>query len=288
MLELASGTPLPLVGAFLLGLIVGSFLNVVIHRLPIMLNREWRSQCRELLHQEARDTEAERFDLTWPPSQCPNCNTRIRSFENVPVFSWLLLRGRCRTCRAPISARYPLVEILTGVLFLLVVGMFGLGPQGISGLLFVSLLIAAAFIDLDHQLLPDCLSYPLLWSGLLISIWSVHVSPSASILGAVVGYLSLWSVFHAFRLLTGKEGMGYGDFKLLAAIGAWTGWQLLLPVILLSSASGIFVAVVASVLGRFNRDQPMPFGPYLAIGGLVVFLFGDQLAFLVLPYVAFG
>lgn len=274
MFDVLLGTPLPYAGVFLLGLVIGSFLNVVIYRLPIMMEREWRTQCNELLEADTCPELKDRFDLSWPPSRCPGCEVRIRPIENIPVVSWLWLRGRCRNCGVSISVRYPLVELLTGVLFLLVLLQLGPSLQAVTGLLFVSFLVAATFIDLDHQLLPDSLTLPLLWTGLLISVDSVHISPVDSILGAVIGYLSLWSVFHVFRLLTGKEGMGHGDFKLLAALGAWLGWSALPIVILLASVVGVVVSLLAIALGRLKQGHPVPFGPFLATGGLFAFLWG--------------
>lgn len=272
-------TPAAFVAAVcILGLLVGSFLNVVILRLPRMLEREWQAQCRELLA-GAADTPAppERFNLWWPPSTCPQCSHRIRAWENIPVLSYLLLRGRCSSCGTRISARYPAIEALTAVLSACVAWHFGFGAAALAALLLTWALIALSVIDIDHQLLPDNITLPLLWLGLLLSLAGVFTDPRASLIGAAAGYLSLWSVYHAFRLLTGKEGMGYGDFKLLAALGAWLGWQALPVIILLSSLVGAVVGIVLIVtLGR-DRNVPIPFGPYLAAAGWLALLWGDKL-----------
>jgi leader peptidase (prepilin peptidase)/N-methyltransferase len=277
---------------FLLGLVVGSFLNVVIYRLPIMLEREWRSQAADLLQPVAIDDTAttvvplqatERFDLGAPRSACPICKAPIKARHNIPVISWLLLRGRCAACSAKISVRYPLVELATGVLSAWVAWHFGFGISAACALLVTWALIALTGIDIDHQLLPDGITLPLMWAGLLAAVVigplagsALPVAPRDSIIGAAAAYMSLWLVFHAFRLITGKEGMGYGDFKLYAALGAWLGWKLLPLVILLSAATGAVLGILMIVLRGRDRSAPMPFGPYLAAAGWLAMLYGDS------------
>lgn len=265
------------------GLIVGSFLNVVIHRLPIMMERAWRAE-RESAATESdpESASSETFNLWWPPSACPHCSRRIKPYENIPVLSYLWLRGRCAGCGAAISRRYPLIEALVAVVSAVVAWRFGPSWACAAALILSWMLIALAAIDIDHYLLPDSLTLTLLWAGLLLSLVSVEGAPllvdaRSSILGAAGGYLSLWSVYHLFKLATGKEGMGYGDFKLLAALGAWLGWQMLPLIILLSAAVGAIVGVLSIVVARRSRDLPIPFGPYLAGAGWIALLFGDQL-----------
>jgi leader peptidase (prepilin peptidase)/N-methyltransferase len=273
-----------------LGLLVGSFLNVVIYRLPIMLDREWRAQCAELAgtakaaEPQPAAPALERFNLLVPPSACPSCRTPIKALHNIPVASYLALRGRCAACGARISARYPLVEALTGVLSALVAWKLGFGWPALAALVFTWSFVALTFIDIDHQLLPDALTLPLLWLGLVLSLWSpqaggapIPVDMRSSIIGAAAGYLSLWSVYHLFRLLTGKEGMGYGDFKLLAAIGAWLGWQMLLPTILVSAVVGAVVGIVVLMVQGKDRGTPIPFGPFLAAAGWLMLMFGHEI-----------
>jgi leader peptidase (prepilin peptidase)/N-methyltransferase len=268
---------------FVLGLVIGSFLNVVIYRLPIILQREWQLQASEVLSQTPAASQ-DRFTLSTPRSACPHCKAPITALQNIPLLSWLLLHGRCASCKQPISARYPLVELATGMLSGLVAWHFGFGPAAACGVLITWLLIAMTGIDIDHQLLPDNLTLPLMWAGLLAAVLigptpgiALPVSPSNAILGAAAGYLSLWAVFHAFRLLTGKEGMGYGDFKLFAALGAWLGWQSLLLIIMLSAATGAVLGILMILLRGRDRAAPMPFGPYLAAAGWIAMLYGDQL-----------
>jgi leader peptidase (prepilin peptidase)/N-methyltransferase len=256
------------------GLVVGSFLNVVIHRLPVMMEREWRAQCAELEGRPA--PAAERYDLLTPRSRCPKCDAPIRALDNVPVVSWLALGGRCRHCRASISARYPLVEIAASGLGALAAAQFD-GWQLASALVFSWALLAAAVIDLDHQLLPDDITLPLLWLGLLLAVGGVFTSPAAAIVGAAAGYGSLWLVFQVFRLVTGKDGMGYGDFKLTAALGAWLGWKMLPLVIFGASLVGAAVGLAMLAVGRHQRGKPLPFGPFLAAGGVVAFYWGPAL-----------
>ena len=268
---------------FLVSLAIGSFLNVVIHRLPLILDRQWRAQCAELTGQ-AGPPDAEPLTLATPRSRCPGCRAPIKARHNVPLLSWLALRGRCASCGMAISARYPLVELATGLLSAAVAWHFGLGVAALGALLVTWFLVALTAIDIDTQLLPDSLTLPLLWLGLLASLWHVPgqgaalpAAPVDAILGAVGGYLFLWAVFHAFRLLTGKEGMGYGDFKLYAALGAWLGWQMLPLVLLLSAAVGALVGITLIVARRHGRDVPIPFGPYLAGAGWVAMLWGREI-----------
>lgn len=285
MLDLLAQSPAALITtALVVGLVVGSFLNVVIYRLPVMLDRQWRAECAELNGTAVGTAPLARFDLTVPRSTCPACKAPIGALQNIPVLSYLVLRGRCASCRAPISVRYPLVEILCGVLSALVAWRFGYGAPAACAIVITWFLIALTFIDLDHQLLPDSLTMPLLWLGLLASLtsWgsassSLPVDPVSAIGGAALGYLSLWAVYHAFRLLTGKEGMGYGDFKLLAAFGAWLGWRMLLPIVLLSAIVGALVGVALIVGRRHQRGTPIPFGPFLAAAGWFAMMWGPQL-----------
>lgn len=262
--------------AGLFGLVVGSFLNVVILRLPVMMERQWRRQCAEYVDTPMDENE-ERFDLISPPSRCPGCGHRIRPWENIPVLGWLMLRGRCSSCSRPISPRYPIIEIATAVLSMVVAWRFGMNWSCLAALFLTWALIALSVIDYDHQLLPDSITLPLLWAGLLLGQFGLFAGPSDSVIGAAAGYLSLWSVYWLFRLFTGKEGMGYGDFKLLAMLGAWTGWQLLLPIILISSVIGAIVGIALILFQGRERGKPIPFGPYLAAAGWVTLLWGSTL-----------
>jgi leader peptidase (prepilin peptidase) / N-methyltransferase len=280
--ELLAGSPALFISVCLvLGLTVGSFLNVVVYRLPIILDRQWRAQCEELAGRPP--AQLDRFDLIVPASTCPACKTPIKARHNVPVLGWLWLRGRCAACGARISVRYPLVEILTGLASALIAWKFGFGWAAAAALVVTWFLIALTFIDIDTQLLPDALTMPLLWLGLTASLWGpvygspIPVDPRTSIVGALVGYLSLWSIYHLFRLLTGKEGMGHGDFKLLAALGAWLGWQMLLPIILFAAAVGACVGLI--VLSRKGQSTatPIAFGPFLAAAGWLMLLFGNDI-----------
>ena len=276
MIDLMSLPPgLWLTGAMLLGLVVGSFLNVVIHRLPRMLEQDWQAQCAELRGEDA--PEATPYNLITPPSTCPNCGHSIRAWENVPLVSYLLLRGRCSACGSPIGRRYPLVELVSGLLSLAVIWQFGPNAQGLAALLLVWSLIALTFIDFDTQLLPDQITLPLLWLGLILNMNGLFVDLRTAVIGAAAGYLSLWLVFHSFRLLTGKEGMGYGDFKLLAMLGAWLGWQLLPQIVLVSSLVGAVTGLVLILFRGRDRNCPIPFGPYLAAAGLIALLWGGQI-----------
>ena len=264
--------------AGILGLIVGSFLNVVIFRLPLMLEREWRRQCHELLESPVpshSDTAA--LNLWTPRSHCPHCGHVVSALENVPVISFLALRGRCSACRKPISARYPGVELLSGLLAVIVAWRFGFGPQAAAALLLTWALVALSFIDMDHQLLPDNITLPILWLGLGINLFAVFTPTHASVIGAMVGYLLLWSVYQVFRLATGREGMGYGDFKLMAMLGAWLGWKALPLTVVLSSLLGALVGVALIVLRGRDRRLPIPFGPFIAVGGWVALVWGEDL-----------
>ena len=272
-------TPHVALGAWLaglFGLLIGSFLNVVIHRMPKMMQRESDNYVasesgRPLPHQDS-------YNLTVPRSACPHCGHAISAIENIPVLSYLALRGKCRKCKAPISIRYPMVELFTGLLSAMLVWHFGFGLAGAATLLFAWLLIAMSGVDADTQLLPDDLTYPLLWSGLLINLNATFVPLDEAVIGAAAGYLSLWSIYWVFKLATGKEGMGYGDFKLLAALGAWLGWKMLPIVVLMSSLVGAVVGIGLIVLSNRGRDNPIPFGPYLAAAGLLTLLYGQELS----------
>jgi leader peptidase (prepilin peptidase)/N-methyltransferase len=261
--------------AGLFGLMVGSFLNVVIHRLPIMMERDWAAQCAELRGEPAPAFEA--LSLARPRSRCPQCGHRISALENIPVISWLVLRGRCKGCASRISPRYPLVELLTGLLFALGARHFGPGAAGLGSLVLVGALIALTAIDFDTQLLPDDITLPLLWVGLALNSVGTYTDLKSAVIGAMAGYLSLWAVYWGFKLTTGKEGMGYGDFKLLAALGAWLGWQMLPLTILMSSLVGAVVGIALMVFARHGRNVPIPFGPYLAVAGAIALVWGKPL-----------
>lgn len=278
MLELdilAAAPALYLTAAGLLGLVVGSFLNVVIHRLPVMMERDWQAQCAELQGREAPAREP--FNLWTPRSRCPRCGHGIGALENIPLLSYLLQNGRCAHCGTPISVQYPLVEAATGLLSVATVAQFGFGWPALAALVFTWALIALTVIDLHHQLLPDAITLPLLWLGLALGLLGVFTDLSSAVLGAMTGYLSLWTVYQVFRLLTGKEGMGFGDFKLLGAIGAWQGWQMLPAVILVSSLVGAVVGVALILLRGRGRNQPLPFGPFLAAAGWITLLWGEAI-----------
>ncbi|HNH34871.1 MAG TPA: A24 family peptidase [Rhodocyclaceae bacterium] len=257
------------------GLAVGSFLNVVIHRLPIMMERDWQAQCAELRGEPAPVSEP--FGLCLPRSRCPKCGHAITAVENIPVLSYLFLRGRCRGCGVRIGWRYPCVEIVTGLLFLAAAVHFGFGLAAAAAMLFLAALMALTGIDLDKQLLPDDITLPLLWAGLLVNMAGTFTDLRSAVIGAAAGYLTLWAVYWGFRLATGKEGMGYGDFKLLAAIGAWLGWQALPLVVLGSSFVGACIGIGLIVLARHGREVPIPFGPYLAIAGGIALFWGESL-----------
>ena len=271
----APGDLLATIYACVFGLLLGSFLNVVIYRVPRMMQRESENYVAHESGQPLPHTE--RFNLMLPRSACPHCQHQITALENIPVASYLVLRGKCSRCKAPISPRYPIVELLTGVLSGWLVWRFGAGVTGLAVLVFTYLLIALTFIDADTQLLPDDLTLPLLWLGLLVNLNGTFVPLSEAVIGAVAGYLSLWTIFWLFKLATGKEGMGYGDFKLLAALGAWMGWKMLPIIILMSSLVGAVVGVALIMLAKRGRNIPMPFGPYLAAAGMLSLLYGKPM-----------
>ena len=303
LIELLSSSPAWFIGTSLVfGLLIGSFLNVVIYRVPIILERQWREQCQELEASESASTETvlgnaatqpaataakqadAPFNLVVPRSACPSCKAPITAVQNIPVLSYLFLKGRCANCGVRISARYPAIEALTGLLSAAVAWKFGFGWPALWGLVLTWFLIALTFIDVDTQLLPDNLTLPLLWIGLLLSLWApsdggapIPIDPRNSIIGAIAGYLSLWSVYHLFRLLTGKEGMGYGDFKLFAALGAWLGWKMLLPIILIAAIVGAVVGIVILLARGQSRSTPIAFGPFLAAAGWLMLMFGQEL-----------
>jgi leader peptidase (prepilin peptidase)/N-methyltransferase len=263
------------------GLAIGSFLNVVIYRLPKMMEAEWQAQCAELAGRELEP--APRFNLLVPGSHCPSCKTPLRVRDNVPLVSYFASGGRCAHCGAAISARYPVVEAITAVLSAWVAWRFGFGVPGLAALAFTFALIALTFIDADTTLLPDNLTLPLLWAGLLLNTAGTFAPLPEAVVGAAAGYLILWSIYWLFKLVTGKEGMGYGDFKLLAALGAWFGWKMLLPILLLSSVVGAAVGMILLVLARRGRDIPIPFGPYLAAAGFIALLYGQDIAGRLVP-----
>jgi len=300
---LASSTPFLLSCSGILGLIVGSFLNVVIHRLPKMMHTTWREQCLEYLQSERQENEhgadtdsatnqnqdhqgatnqakkasSEKYNLMVPRSACPACDHQITALQNIPVISYLLLKGRCANCKIPISSRYPIIEAATAILSVIVAWHFGFTWQCAAALVLTWGLIALSLIDFDHKLLPDDITLPLLWMGLVININAVFVDSTSSLIGAIAGYLSLWSIYWAFKLLTHKEGMGYGDFKLLAMLGAWMGWQSLPGIVLLSSLVGAIIGISLILFRGRDKNIPIPFGPYLAIAGWVYLLWGDQI-----------
>jgi len=257
------------------GLLVGSFLNVVIHRLPIMMDRAWRIECAESAGAPLPTFEP--LSLARPRSRCPHCARPIRAIENIPILSFLFMKGRCPGCGKPISWRYPLVEALTGLLFGYAAWHFGFSLAAVAAMLFIAAMIALTFIDADTRMLPDSITLPLLWAGLLLNLTGTFTTLESAVIGAAAGYLALWSVYWLFKLVTGKEGMGYGDFKLLAAIGAWLGWQMLPLVILLSSFVGAVVGIALIVLARHGRNVPIPFGPYLVAAGLIALFWGQGL-----------
>jgi leader peptidase (prepilin peptidase)/N-methyltransferase len=293
MFEIFTAYPaLFVISVALLGMIVGSFLNVVIHRLPIMLEREWRRDCQQFLGHDAEasdQTESEpRWNLIWPGSHCPHCAKPLAAHENIPLLSFLWLRGRCSACQSAISPRYPAVELLSALLSAVVAHRFGPEVQVLPALLLTWALLALSFIDAEHQLLPDAITLPMLWLGLLLSVFRVFTDSTAAILGAVAGYLSLWLVYQLFKWLTGREGMGYGDFKLLALLGAWLGWEHLPQIILLSSLVGAVAGLTLIALTRRDHRQPIPYGPYLAAAGWIALIWGDWINASYLGYMAPG
>ena len=271
--------------ALVFGLCIGSFLNVVIHRLPKMMEREWKEQCAEPENEDPSHgtPPSERYNLVVPRSACPQCGHRITALENIPLLSYAFLRGKCSGCSARIGLRYPVVELASGLVAAYAATRFGFSAAGFGAMIFSWALIALAAIDYDTQLLPDDITLPLLWAGLLFNLNATFVPLGSAVIGAVAGYLSLWSVYWLFKFATGKEGMGYGDFKLLAAICAWLGWQALVLVILLSSVVGAVIGIGLMVMTRHGRDQPIPFGPYLAAAGFVAFFWGDVISRKYLP-----
>ena len=275
-MELLLTVPAAFIGmSLILGLMVGSFLNVVIHRLPKMLEAGWHQQCAELRGETTAPSTP--YNLMVPRSACPHCNHTISAWENIPVVSYLLLRGKCKGCGAAISPRYPIIEAISGILSAFVAWHFGFGWAAAGAMFLIWALLALTMIDFDTQLLPDDITLPLLWAGLLLNLFGVFTDLSGAVLGAVIGYLALWSVYWAFKLATGKEGMGYGDFKLLAALGAWLGWQMLPLIILLSSLVGAVVGITLMLVFKHGREVPIPFGPYLAGGGLIALFWGQTL-----------
>lgn len=262
----------------ILGMVVGSFLNVVIHRVPKMMQHSWRRECCDLLEvPERADNLPATYNLLKPDSHCPKCNTPIKPWQNIPVVSYLLLKGKCGHCSEPISVRYPAVEIVTGVLSGFIALYFGFSEQAVAALLLTWALVALTMIDVDHQLLPDSITLPLLWLGILVNTQGVFTDLSSAVYGAIAGYLVLWCVFWLFKILTGKEGMGYGDFKLLAALGAWMGWQALPLVIILSSLVGAVIGIAGILIMGRDKNVPIPFGPYLAIAGWIALVWGDEI-----------
>jgi leader peptidase (prepilin peptidase)/N-methyltransferase len=294
MQELFTQLPSLFIGmSFLLALLIGSFLNVVIYRLPIMMEREWRAQCEEIAETPAVELPTGRFDLVAPRSRCPACGHAITAMQNIPVISYLVLGGKCSNCQVPISRRYPIIELLTAVLTGVVAWRFGIGWEAAAAILMTWALITVSVIDIDHQIIPDSVSLPLIWAGLFLSLFHetagaeiLFVDARTAIAGGLAGYLSLWSIYHLFRLLTGKEGMGYGDFKLLAALGAWLGWQMLPLIILLSAAVGAIAGISLIVFKRHDRGVPIPFGPYLAAAGWIAMLWGPQIMASYLDYMS--
>ena len=285
MQALLTQSPLVFIAiAFILALLVGSFLNVVIYRLPVMMEREWRAQAEELAATPASDLPVGRFDLMAPRSRCPACGHQITALQNIPVISYVLLGGKCAGCGSAIAIRYPVIELLTAVLSGVVAWRLGFGWEAGAAIALTWALVAISVIDIDHQIIPDSISLPLVWIGLTLSLFNplngaqiLFVDPKTAIVGALAGYLSLWSIYHFFRLITGKEGMGYGDFKLLAALGAWLGWQMLPVIILMAAVVGAVTGILMIVTKRHERSVPIPFGPYLAAAGWIAMLWGTEI-----------
>jgi leader peptidase (prepilin peptidase)/N-methyltransferase len=270
--------------AFAFALLIGSFINVVIYRLPLMMQLEWRDQCKELQDTLPDDLPEGPFNLVVPRSRCPACGTQITAWQNIPVLSYLFLGAQCANCKASISLRYPLVEFLTAVLAAICAWHFGFGWEALMAIALTFALVAISLIDVDHQIIPDSIVVPLVWAGLLMSLFhplagadTLFVAPQEAIIGALAGYLSLWGVYQLFKLVTGKEGMGYGDFKLLAALGAWLGWGSLHIIILLSAVVGAIIGIAMIVFRGRDRQLPFPFGPYLAAAGWITLLYGDAI-----------
>jgi leader peptidase (prepilin peptidase)/N-methyltransferase len=276
-LETLQNSPTLLISiVFVIGILVGSFLNLVIYRLPLMMQHQWRHECQSVLNLPITEDD-QTFNLALPASHCPHCKTPIKAYDNIPLLSYCLLTGKCRHCRAAISILYPLIELFTGFCSALVAWRFGVSVAMLFALLLTWCLIAQSFIDIDHQLLADSISLPMLWLGLLLSVFSVYTNSHDSIIGAIAGYMSLWSVYQLFKLATGKDGMGYGDFKLLALLGAWLGWQYLPLIILLSSVVGAMIGVSMVLIKNHKLSQPIPFGPYLAAAGWLALICGTEL-----------
>jgi len=262
----------------IIGLLVGSFLNVVIYRLPVMMERGWKKECTEYLElDDSKLDQNEPFNLVLPLSRCPGCDAAIKPYQNIPVISYCFLKGKCANCKTHISLRYPIIEAFTGFMSGIVAWHFGYSVEMLFALLLTWSLITLSFIDIDHQLLPDSITLPLVWLGLFLSLFSIYTDTHTSIIGAIAGYLSLWTVFHLFKLATGKEGMGYGDFKLLAVFGAWLGWQYLPIIILLSSLVGAVIGVSMVIIVKKDHNIPIPFGPYLAAAGWLALIWGEQI-----------
>ena len=281
LLEVMLDPVVATVTALVVGLCVGSFLNVVIHRLPKMLERGWHAQCAELRGETPAVEPA--YNLVVPRSACPSCGQQITALQNIPVISWLVLGGKCASCKAPISARYPVIEILGGILAAYAIWRFGASVRGIAACVLLWSLLALTVIDLDTQLLPDDLTLPLLWAGLIVNIGGVFAPLRDAVIGAVAGYLSLWAIYWLFKLIRGKEGMGYGDFKLLGALGAWLGWQVLPVIVLLSSVVGAVIGITLIVFKGRDKQLPLAFGPYLAIAGAIALFFGEPLVRMLYP-----
>lgn len=269
---------------FAFGLLLGSFINVVIYRLPIMMEREWREQCQALAEEPVTDVAEDEFNLVVPRSRCPDCGQQISALQNIPVISYLTLGGRCGNCKRPISPRYPIIEFFTALLAAITAFHFGFGPEGIMAVALTLTLVPITMIDIDRRLIPDSIVLPLMWVGLIMSLFypmegatTLFLSPRDAILGAVAGYMSFWIVYQVFRLLTGKEGMGYGDFKLLAALGAWLGWQSLPTIIMMSALVGAVVGILLIIFKGRDHRIPMPFGPFLAAAGWITMLYGEQI-----------
>jgi len=261
----------------IIGLLVGSFLNVVIYRLPVMMDIGWKKECKEYLEIKDNDDKQEPFNLMLPLSRCPNCNADIKAYQNIPIISYLFLQGKCANCKTHIALRYPLIEAFTGITSAIVAYHFGYTIEMGFALLLTWALIALSFIDIDQQLLPDSITLPMLWLGLFLSLFSTFTDTDSSIIGAIAGYLSLWTVYQLFKLATGKEGMGYGDFKLLSLFGAWLGWQYIPLIIILSSLVGAVIGISMILLLKKDRNIPIPFGPYLAAAGRLALLWGDKI-----------
>ena len=279
---LAQNTTAFIITAGIFGSFLGSFLNVVIYRIPVMLDKEWREAATEILTEQGidvasqeSDENAEPFNLVFTRSTCPSCGHKITALEIIPILSYLFLGGKCSSCKTSISIRYPLIELLTGILFAYAAYHFGWGPKAAATMILIGFLVPLIFIDIDRKLLPDNLVYPLLWIGIFFNLHQAFVDLDASVIGAIAGYLSLWSIFWLFKLVTGKEGMGYGDFKLLGALGAWLGWKMIPLIIMLSSVVGAILGTLILFLNKKGRETALPFGPYLAIAGLIALFWGD-------------